>query len=475
MGKKPHRSIKSLQEKCGVFGIFGSKIAASDTLQGLIELQHRGQDSSGIVTTDGHAFYEFKGMGLVKDIYKTKDLKPLKGKIAIGHNRYTTSLDVSLDHCQPVTSKDGVYLALGHNGNLPEVEKLVEFLEDKGLVTQDRNDSELMFDALVYFLSLGKSLTQALTLAFPLFTGAFALVMLAKNQLAGLRDRFGIRPLSIGRRGDGAFVLASETCAFDKDTKFLRDVNPGELVIIDQKGLHSTQIATPKHRLDMFELVYLAKPESLMLGRKISEIRQQFGVELAREKPVKNAEIIVPVPNGGNLAAEGYGRELGIPVVRGLEKNPDILRTFITTEAFRRDFALRKYIVNKDLVKGKVVVVIDDSIVRSLTAEVTTNILKQAGARQVHFRSASAPIKHPHRYGININSYDELIAVDRSEREIAQIVGADSVGYLSLEGMAKAAGFEKSHFCFSCWDGTYIHEDEKRALEKIEGVIPSVL
>lgn len=450
-----------LSEKCGVFGIFDKGIQAARVVHpALWALQHRGQESSGIASADGKTIYSHRGMGLVAHVYDENILKGLKGHIAIGHNRYATSHGSLPEHSQPVVTRDKI-LALAHNGNLPSVKKLEKFLKSRGISTDGHNDSELMHAAIKYYLVKGMSLEDAISKCFPLFTGVFSCVLMTKDKLAAVRDECGIRPLSLGKY-NGGYVISSETCAFDTvQATFLRDVLPGELVIIDSKGIHSQQLVKANQKLDIFEFVYFARPDSILLGRRVNEVRKNFGRELAREHKIK-ADVVIPVPDSAIPAALGFSQESGIPFDHGLIKNRYIHRTFIQpTQKLRENSVGLKLNPIKEVLEGKRVVVIDDSIVRGTTSKKLVELLRLAGAKEVHFLVSSPPVKYPDFYGINTPDQKELIAAFMTIPQIKEYIGADSVGYLSYDGMIKATSLPSQSFSSSCFNGIYpisIHE-----------------
>lgn len=447
--------MEKLQEKCGIFGVYGKGLdAARLTYFGLFALQHRGQENSGIAASDGKKIRTHKGVGLVPQVYKEAHFKKLKGYIAIGHNRYSTSGGSFSKHSQPVTVHNDI-VALAHNGNLPQVKKLVEFLRSKSISTKGMNDSELMYLAIKYYLHKGLSLKDAIRESFPLFTGAFSLLVMTRNEVAAVRDRFGIRPLSIGKL-NGGYVIASETCAIDTvNGAFLRDVAPGEAVFIDEKGLTFLQLAAPDQKLDIFEFVYFSRPDSILLGKWVYEVRKNLGRELAKEYPIK-ADVIVPVPDSAIPAAIGYAETLKIPVDFGLVKNRYIGRTFIMPGQKLRDKAVEmKLHPIRGVLSGKQVVIVDDSIVRGTTAKRLVGMVRNAGAKQVHLLSSCPPIRFPDFYGIDTPSQTELLAANKTIAGVEKFIGADSVCYLSYEGMIQATGLSESVFCTSQFNGYY--------------------
>lgn len=444
-----------LGEKCAVFGVYTPGLEASRLVHtGLWTLQHRGQESTGISVSDGTTIRTHKGQGLVAHVYDEGVLHPLVGHIAIGHNRYSTSGGGGLRHGQPVTSGANL-LALAHNGNLPSVALLSRALADAGVDISGANDSELMHAALERALAGGASLEDAVRECFHLFTGAFSLALLTGNTLAALRDVRGIRPLALGRVGDG-YVVSSESCAIDAiGGTFLRDVRPGELVLIDEHGLRSVQIAPGREQLDIFELVYFARPDSILLGRRVNEVRRQFGINLAREHPVE-ADVVIPVPDSGIPAALGYAGESGIPLDFGLLKNRYIHRTFIRpAQSLRERGVTMKLNPIVEVLRDRRVAVVDDSVVRGTTSRQIVGMLRRAGASEVHYLVSSPPVKFPDVYGIDLPDSGDLLAARMSVEEIRRFIDADSLSYLSYDGMIDATGLPEHNFSTSCFSGVY--------------------
>lgn len=442
-----------LKEKCAIFGVYGAG-AAKLTYFGLYSLQHRGQEASGIAASDGEKIRVHKAMGLVSQVYNETDLENLPGSMAIGHNRYSTSGGSTPEHNQPV-ARSAEILALAHNGNLPTTKKLQDFLTKKGIYSQDLNDSEMMHAVLKYYLVKGSSLEEAIKKAFPLFTGAFSLLILTKDKIAAVRDFNGIKPLSIGKLPEG-YVISSETCAFHTvNAERVRDVAPGEMVVIDKKGLHSFQLAKPNQKLDIFEFVYFSRPDSQLLGKSVYEVRRNLGVELAKEHPI-DADVVIPVPESAIPAAIGYARQSGIPFEMGLVKNRYIGRTFILPNSNLRNRGVQmKLHPLKEVIEGKRVIIIDDSVVRGTTARKIVTMIRKAGAREVHMMSSCPPVLFPDYYGIDTPSQTELIACTMPLNEVSQHIGADSLSYLSYKGLIKSTGLPEKVFCTSCFTGDY--------------------
>ncbi|MBI2442670.1 MAG: amidophosphoribosyltransferase [Candidatus Levybacteria bacterium] len=462
-----------MKEKCAVFGVYGRDIdAARLTYFGLYALQHRGQESSGIAASDGKRINLHKAMGLVAQVYNEHDFDKLHGFLAIGHNRYATFGGSTDDHIQPAADRE-MKVVLAHNGNLPSIEKLRKFLVSKDISVKNLNDSELMLTVISYFLSQGQTLEKAVTYAFPLFTGAFSLLVMTKDKIAAVRDQYGIRPFSIGTLNHTGYVFSSETCALDTvNARYLRDVLPGELVIADKHGLHSYQLAKPTPKLDIFEFVYFTRPDSILLGKRVAEVRKNLGRNLAREAKVK-ADVVIPVPDSAVPAALGYAEVSKIPFDFGLVKNRYIGRTFIMPDQRLRDRGVQmKLNPIGESIKGKRVVVIDDSIVRGTTAKKLVKLLRDAGAKEVHLMSSCPPTRFPDFYGINTPTQAELIAATMPIQKIKEFIGADSLHYLSYKGLIDATGLPEDTFCTSCFTGIYpidIGENEKHINRNIEG------
>ena len=447
-----------MNEKCAVFGVYAPGLGDAEVARlvhtGLWTLQHRGQESTGISVGDGTTLRTHKGQGLVAHVYNETSLGNLVGHIAIGHNRYSTSGGDGLRHSQPVTSDTGL-LTLAHNGNLPNVAPLKRALADVGVDITGANDSELMHAALERALTGGATIDAAVRGCFPLFTGAFSLLLLTPGALAATRDVGGIRPLALGRVGDG-YVISSETCAIDAvGGTFVRDVRPGELVVIDEHGLRSEQLAPGREQLDIFELVYFARPDSVLLGQRVNEVRRRFGIQLAREHRVA-ADVVIPVPDSGIPAAIGYAGEAGIPLDVGLVKNRYIHRTFIQPAQQLREQGVRmKLNPIADVLRGRSVAVVDDSLVRGTTSRQIVAMLRRAGAREVHFLVSSPPVRYPDIYGIDLPNSADLVAARMSIEEIRRYIGADSLSFLSYDGMIEATGLPEDRFCTSCFSGVY--------------------
>ncbi len=441
-------------EKCGVFGVYSkNQKAAQLVYEGLWALQHRGQDSTGISSADGRDIYTYKASGLVASAFEGFDFDRLKGHFAIGHDRYATSGGEG--HLQPVTSDQNL-VALGHNGTIPVRTELVNFLQSKNVRVDQLNDSELMHAVIEYYVAKGKPAEEAVALSFPLFKGAFSIVVLDKEKVIGVRDSHGIRPFSIGILENEGFVLSSETCGLNSiNSGYLRDVKPGELVVLDKGGLHSYQLEEGEEKLDIFEVVYFARPDSLIRGKSIHEMRREMGRQLARERII-DADIVIPVPNSAIPASLGYAEQSGISFDNGLIKNGYVNRTFINPYPLLRAEAVkRKFSPMTEVLQGKRVAVVEDSIVRGTTLEDLIDMIRKAGAREVHLLSASPPVKYPDYYGIATPKQKELLAARMSEDQIRTHFRADSLQYLSYDGLIKAIGLPESTFCTACYTGEY--------------------
>lgn len=441
---------------CGVFGVYGHPKAAELTYYGLFALQHRGQESAGIVASDGQTFRAHKGMGLVAQVFDSSILQSLGGHLAIGHTRYSTTGSSHIRNAQPLTVDCARgQIAIAHNGNLTNAAQLRDELESRGLVFQTTVDSEIILYLLAQPQCDGSPNT--LVQAIRRLRGAFSLVLMTEKELIGVRDPHGFRPLSLGRV-DGAWVLSSETCAFDLiHAHFVRDIEPGEIVVINENGPVSVQ-AFPEHSgraFCIFEYVYFARPDSTIAGRNVHQVRVEMGRQLAREHPVQ-ADIVVPVPDSGNCAALGFAQESGIPFEMAFVRNHYVGRSFLQPTQLIRDFNVRvKLNLISELVRGRRVVVVDDSIVRGTTCRARVNTLKEAGAREVHVRVSCPPHMHPCVYGIDFPDRSKLLAASHPLEAIRQYLKADSLHYLSLEGLVKATGLPREAFCLACYDGRY--------------------
>jgi amidophosphoribosyltransferase len=443
-----------LREECGVFGIWGAENAARLTYAGLYALQHRGQESAGIVATDGNEYRLHKGVGLVSDVFAGNVLDTLQGKIAIGHNRYSTQGSTLVRNAQPlvVDFREGM-LALGHNGNLVNALALRNELEAQGSIFQTTSDTEVILHLIAR--SKATEIERMIPEALARCQGAYTLVILAGEKLIGIRDPRGFRPLCLGRRGE-AHVLASETCALDMvGAEFVREIEAGEMVVIDGSGIKSYRPLKPKEaRGCVFELIYFSRPDSEVFGEGVDLIRRRLGHTLAREHPA-DADIVISVPDSSNSAALGFAEESGLPYELGLIRNHYVGRTFIAPQQMKRDFGVNlKFNAVRRILDGKRVVVVDDSIVRGTTSRSLVAMLRSAGAREIHMRVSSPPIGWSCYYGIDTPNRKELIASSHTVEQIAKYLHVDSLGYLSMEGLRSSVSRPDDH-CYACFDGKY--------------------
>jgi amidophosphoribosyltransferase len=447
------------KEECGIFGLYapGEQVARL-TYFGLFALQHRGQESAGIAVSDGTEIRMHKDMGLIAHIFNEDILATLPGHIAIGHTRYSTTGSSVLRNAQPLHCVwGGGTLAVGHNGNLINAAEIRTELEAKGIDFETSNDSEVIARMIA---SEGTScLDEAVALTMAKIQGAYSLVIMSEDSLIGVRDPFGVRPLCIGQLAGGHYVLASETCALNTvGAEFIREVAPGEIVIIDKTGLRSRQgIQMARHAMCMFEFIYFARPDSSLYGRELHQIRRRMGHELAKEHPIFGAaDVVIPIPDTGTPAAIGFAEESGIRYGEGVIKNRYIQRTFIQPDQRMRELGVRmKLMPIKEALCGKRVVMVDDSIVRGTTTSQIVKMLFEAGAAEVHVRITAPPIKYPCFYGIDMADQTQLVAAHQSVEEIRQMIGATSLGYLSIEGLSRAIGLNRDQFCLACFNGSY--------------------
>ena len=446
---------ESPKEECGLFGVWapGDEVARL-TYFGLFAQQHRGQESAGIAVSDGSNILVYKDLGLVSQVFNEATLTTLHGDLAVGHTRYSTTGSTTWDNAQPVFKTDGVHsIALGHNGNLVNTSELAGRVRGAGLAT---TDSDIVTTMIADRTPDAGSIEAAAMEVLPELRGAFCFVFMDERSVFAARDPHGVRPLSIGRLPNG-FVVASETCALDiVGATLVRDVEPGELVRIDDRGLHTQRfLESPKRSLCVFEVVYLARPDSRIRERSVHEARREMGRILAREHPA-DADLVIAVPTTGHSAAQGFSEVSGIPYGDGLYKNTYVGRTFIQPSQSLRDRGVKlKLNPLPDSIRGKRLVVVDDSIVRGTTTKQIVQALREAGAAEVHIRITCPPIQWPCFYGIDMPTRQELIAADLTVDQIRSYVSADSLGYLSLEGMVAAAGDGKQTFCRACFDGEY--------------------
>src|SRR5262245_30839487 len=442
-------------DECGLFGVWNHAEAANVAYLGLYALQHRGQESAGIAATDGHAFHVERAMGWVADVFSRDRLRRLPGHRAIGHVRYSTAGTSTVRNAQPITANTAHGpVAIAHHGNLVNAEALRNELERDGAIFQSSSDTEVILHLLAR--AEGHTLEEQLTRALSRVKGAFTLLLLTPTALVAVRDPSGFRPLTLGRLGS-TWLLASETCALDlMEAEVVRDVEPGEVLVVSDGGLLSYKPFRAQERLQcVFEYVYFARPDSLLWGRNVHGVRKAMGHQLAREYPIE-ADIVIPVPDSGVGAALGFSEESGIPFDTGLVRNHYVGRTFIEPSQGIRHFGVKvKLNPNREVLDGRRVVVVDDSIVRGTTSRKIVRMLRSAGAREVHMRISSPPIQWPCYYGIDTPTRKELIGSSHTVEEIRTYLGADTLGYLSLEGMLKATGADPDQFCHACFTGQY--------------------
>ena len=446
----------TLRESCGIFGVYAPEDeVARLAFFGIYALQHRGQESSGIATADGSRIRLHAAMGLVAQVFNEATLDQLRGGIAIGHNRYSTTGSSRSFNTQPImVSSPSGDVALAHNGNIVNAEYLRRELEEKGCTFSSSSDSEVI--AYLIVSSPGKDLIQKIKHAMGRLQGAYSLVILTRDKLVGVRDPMGVRPLCLGSL-DGGWVLASESCALDHlGAQFLREVDPGEVVLIDEAGVNSFKVRKARRRaLCIFEFIYFARPDSVISGRRLYPARQAMGMQLTREYPV-DADLVIGVPDSATAAGIGYSFASGIPFSEGLLKNRYVGRTFIEPEQRLRDLGVKlKFNPMPEVLSGKRVVVVDDSIVRGTTTPQVINLLRRAGASEIHMCICAPPIRYPCFFGVDMASRRELIAAHKAVPEIAEFIGADSLGYLSIDGLIQAVGLPKESFCLACFTGDY--------------------
>ncbi|MBU1248231.1 MAG: amidophosphoribosyltransferase [Proteobacteria bacterium] len=446
------------KEYCGLFGISGHPEAARMTYFGLYAMQHRGQESAGICTWDGGRIREQRGMGLVADVFNERHLgKELKGDIAVGHIRYSTTGVSLLRNAQPFLVRFGDYkIAVGHNGNLVNTYELRAELEAEGSIFQTTMDTEVFVHLIAKHLN-GNTIEEAIKKACARIKGAYSLIIMVNDKLIAVKDPNGIRPLALGRVGDN-YVFASETCAFDLiDAEYLRPVEPGEMIIIHNNRMTTDRICekgSVPTRQCIFELIYFARPDSLVFDEVVYEKRKLMGCQLAKEAPV-DADLVMPFPDSGNYAAVGYAQCSGIPLELAMIRNHYVGRTFIQPSQDMRDFGVRvKLNPVRSVIEGKRIIIVEDSIVRGTTIRTRVKKLRELGAGEIHMRVACPAIKFPCFYGIDFSSKGELIAANNSIHEIARFIGLDSLHYLTIPGLLESVK-EKDDYCLACYDGNY--------------------
>ena len=449
------------RDECGVFGLYKHPEAAQITCFGLYALQHRGQESAGIsVAGEDDTIYSHKGMGLVPEVFDMEDLEKIEGGSAIGHVRYSTTGGSVLANAQPfVVFHRGRYYAVAHNGNLVNAHLLRKELEEDGSIFQTTMDSEVFLHLFVKSLRKG-DVEGALQKVVSKIEGAYSFVVLTcKGEVIGIKDPHGFRPLALGKL-NGHYVLASETCAFDLvQAEFVRELDPGEIVIINEDGVKSIKMEEKprKRSLCIFEYIYFARPDSTIYGRNVYQMRKAHGKRLAEESHV-DADLVMPFPDSGNYAALGYAEQANIPFEMAMIRNHYVGRSFIQPTQTMRDFSVRiKLNPVKELIRGKDIIIIEDSIIRGTTAKTRVEALREIGAKKVHMRISCPPHKFPCYYGIDFSSKGELIAASKTLGELQEYLGLDSLHYLSVEGMLEASGVEnpENNFCKACFDGSY--------------------
>jgi amidophosphoribosyltransferase len=455
---------------CGIFGVFGVADPARVMHHGLFALQHRGQEGAGFVVSDGRKVRSVKGMGLVQELVARKEFADLQGHLGIGHVRYSTTGSPRPQNVQPLVVEciDGIW-AIAHNGNLTNASQLRRSYQEAGAIFQTSTDSEV----LVHLIAdpMFRTRPRRVERALAELQGAFSFLVMTKDSVMAARDPYGFRPLSIGKLGSG-YVFASETCALEQvGADYIRDVLPGELVTVDEKGIRSTTFCEPisgSLGQCIFEHVYFARPDSTVFGQNVHDVRMKLGVNLAKEAPAK-ADIVIPIPDSGNVAALGFSQASGIPLDYGFIRNHYVGRTFIMPSAGQRtQSADMKLAVVPGVVRGKRIVVVDDSLIRGTTSRRRVAALREAGAKEIHLRISCPPTRHPCFFGIDFPSRSELVAADHSVEEICKFIGADSLAYLSVEGL-RASVEHPSDFCNGCFTGVYPYavtgELDKHALE----------
>jgi amidophosphoribosyltransferase len=448
-------SFDKFKEECGVFGIFGHPEAANMTYLGLYALQHRGQESAGIAASDRQVVRLSRAMGYVADVFDAETLAGLPGSMAIGHVRYSTAGQSSVANAQPflIDCAHG-QMAICHNGNLVNATELRDALVGQGSIFQSSTDTEVILH--LYARSRAATVEDAVIDAVSQVQGAFSLAMMTRDRLIAVRDPHGFRPLALGRLGD-AYVVCSETCAMDLiGATYVRDIEPGEIVIVSDSGVRSVKPFAPAHVSQcVFEHVYFSRPDSYVFGRSVNEVRTNLGRILAREQFVP-ADVVVPVPDSGVCAAVGYADESRIPLRMGLIRNHYVGRTFIQPQSSIRHFGVKvKLNPVRSILDGKRVILVDDSIVRGTTSRKIVKMVRAAGATEVHVRISCPPTISPCFYGVDTPSRSELIAATHTLEEITKYLGADSVGYLSIDGLLSAVGRERDSYCTSCYTGHY--------------------
>lgn len=444
-----------LREECGIFGIYGHEEAANLTQLGLFAIQHRGQEACGIVAADGRDFLQQRGIGLVADVLNPDVIRKLHGRAAIGHTRYSTAGRNTIKEVQPflVSCQHG-RIAVCHNGNLPFARERRRELESAGAIFSSTSDTETILHEVAR--TPARDLADAITKVLRKTEGAFSLLFLTEDALIAVRDPRGFRPLVMGKYND-SYCFASETCSFDLiDAEYLREVEPGEMIVVNDKGISSSKpFQSSRPAVCAFEHVYFSRPDSIIFGRSVNESRHKMGKKLAEEHPV-DADLVVPVPDSGVAAAIGYARSSGINFRQAIIRNHYVGRTFIEPSQSIRSFGVRlKLNPIKDLISGRRIILVDDSIVRGTTSKKIVQMVRDAGAKEVHMRISCPPTTHSCYFGVDTPDRSQLIAAGMTEEQICSFIGADSLAFLSLKGMLDAIGLEPNTTCDACWTGRY--------------------
>ncbi|MBN2396294.1 MAG: amidophosphoribosyltransferase [Candidatus Atribacteria bacterium] len=450
-----------MKEECGVFGIFNRNKelnVAKLTFYGIFSLQHRGQESAGIAVTSGENILVYRDLGLVSEVFNERILNTLKGNIAIGHVRYSTAGMNSWENSQPILNQfSGGSFALAHNGHIINQDELRERLSSNRAEDKNKRDADSHLICQLIHRSGEEDIEKALEKAVSQLKGAFCLVILTEDRLIGIRDPLGFHPLVLGKV-EGGYVISSEDCAFSLiNAEYVREIQPGEMVVVDRNGLRSKQILSSKRKAQcIFEYIYFARPDSTVFGENVAVVRERIGQKLAQEHPVE-ADIVISVPDSGRFAALGYSQASGIPYQEGLVKNPYVTRTFIQPDQIMREHAVKlKLSPISEIVKDKRIIMVDDSIVRGTTSRKLVKLLKNSGAREVHVRISSPPVNFPCHYGIDTPTKEELWATQFSVEQIRQWIEADTLGYVSLDGLLQVFQKNKaSDFCTACFSGQY--------------------
>jgi amidophosphoribosyltransferase len=465
------RSDDRLHEACGIFGIYApGEDVAHITYFGLYALQHRGQESAGIAVGDGTQIRMHKRLGLVAQVFDAPALEHLQGNVALGHTRYSTTGGDKLVNAQPfwLSHPQIGPIALGHNGNLINAAELRRDLEERGVSFETSTDTEVILALIAH--TPGRDLQTVLRRALPRLQGAYCLMLLTPDQVVAVRDPLGIRPLCLGRLTGGGLIAASETCALDTvGAEFEREVEPGEAVFLGPDGFASCRVQESfRKAMCMFELIYFARPDSVVMGQSLYEARRNMGRELAREAPA-SGDMVISLPDSGTPAALGYAEAIGIPFSEALIKSRYITRTFIQPNQRLRDLGIKlKFNPLRHVLNGKRVILVDDSIVRGTTSRQIVEAIRQAGATEVHMRVSCPPLRYPCFMGIDIASRGELIAAERSEAEVGRMIGTDSLRYLSMAGLQRAVRQSSGDFCFACFSGDYpVTVPQQLAMDKL--------